>query len=218
VGNVSFTERPPAAGGPGKGVVMSVSETEVPVDVRDFREAARLWWVFLVTGIIWLVVALVVLRFNETSIDTVGVILGVIFLVAAINEFMVFALLKSGWRWLNLVFGLVLAGATLYAFVNPQNAFWALASVLGLILILAGAFQIVGAVLDRHTNEIWWLGLIVGILELLLGFWASQQYFPARAALILIWVGFFALFRGITEIVMAFQVRGAGRRIDRELA
>jgi uncharacterized membrane protein HdeD (DUF308 family) len=45
----------------------------------------------------------------------------------------------------------------------------------------------------------------------LLGFWASQQYYPARAALILLWVGFFALFRGITEIVTAFQVRSAGR-------
>ena len=51
-------------------------------------------------------------------------------------------------------------------------------------------------------------------MELMLGFWASQQYYPARAALILIWVGFFALFRGITEIVMAFQVRGVGKRID----
>jgi hypothetical protein len=45
----------------------------------------------------------------------------------------------------------------------------------------------------------------------LLGFWASQQFFQARAALILIWVGFFALFRGFGEIVMAFAVRRAGR-------
>ena len=41
---------------------------------------------------------------------------------------------------------------------------------------------------------------MAGILEILLGFWASQQMFPARAALLLVWVGFFALFRGISEI------------------
>jgi hypothetical protein len=43
--------------------------------------------------------------------------------------------------------------------------------------------------------------LLTGILELILGFWASQQFFPARPALILIWVGLMALFRGISEIV-----------------
>jgi uncharacterized membrane protein HdeD (DUF308 family) len=41
----------------------------------------------------------------------------------------------------------------------------------------------------------------------LLGFWASQQYYPARAALIIIWVGFLALFRGIGEIILAFRIR-----------
>jgi uncharacterized membrane protein HdeD (DUF308 family) len=40
-----------------------------------------------------------------------------------------------------------------------------------------------------------------------LGFWASQQYFAPRATLILVWVGFYALFHGIGEIVMAFEVR-----------
>jgi uncharacterized membrane protein HdeD (DUF308 family) len=59
----------------------------------------------------------------------------------------------------------------------------------------------------------WWLGLTAGILEILLGFWASQQFFPARAALILIWVGFMALFRGLSEIILAFQLRHAGREL-----
>jgi uncharacterized membrane protein HdeD (DUF308 family) len=68
-----------------------------------------------------------------------------------------------------------------------------------------------GAIISRADNEVWWLGLVVGIIEVLLGFWASQQYYPARAALILLWVGFFALFRGITEIVTALQVRSADR-------
>jgi uncharacterized membrane protein HdeD (DUF308 family) len=48
---------------------------------------------------------------------------------------------------------------------------------------------------------------VAGILELVLGFWASQQLFPARGLLLLLWVGFFALFRGISEIVTAFELR-----------
>ncbi|HEY3201694.1 MAG TPA: hypothetical protein VGK55_14235, partial [Actinomycetes bacterium] len=50
------------------------------------REAARYWWVFLVTGVAWLIVAWLVLRLNVTSLTTVGVLLGVVFLGAGINE------------------------------------------------------------------------------------------------------------------------------------
>ena len=66
--------------------------------------------------------------------------------------------------------------------------------------------------MTRDVNCAWWLGLVVGILELVLGFWSSQQMFPARRALLLILVGFFALFRGISEIVIAFELKSAQRR------
>jgi uncharacterized membrane protein HdeD (DUF308 family) len=52
---------------------------------------------------------------------------------------------------------------------------------------------------------------VAGILEILLGFWASGQYLPVRGALLLVWVGLFALFRGISEIVIAFEVRSRQR-------
>jgi uncharacterized membrane protein HdeD (DUF308 family) len=79
--------------------------------------------------------------------------------------------------------------------------------VLGLLLILKGSIDIIEAVVTKDYNPLWGLGLAAGIIELLLGFWASQQYYPARAALIIIWVGFAALFRGIGEIVLAFRLR-----------
>ena len=49
------------------------------------REGARYWWLFLVSGILWLLIAWMVLRLNATSITTVGVLLGVVFLIAGIN-------------------------------------------------------------------------------------------------------------------------------------
>jgi phenylacetaldehyde dehydrogenase len=66
---------------------------------------------------------------------------------------------------------------------------------------------VVNSIAAREISGTWWLGLVAGILLILLGFWASQQMFPARAALVLLWVGFFALFRGISEIVIAFELR-----------
>lgn len=181
--------------------------------LRGIRDVTRLWWVFLVTGVIWLVVSVMVLRFTTTSVTTVGVLVGVMFIGAGLNELVIFGVRRSGWRWVNLALGVILLAGALYAFVNPEDTFWAIAAVFGLVLVLMGVSQIVTSVIEREVNELWWLGLVVGIFELLLGFWASQQYVPARAALLIVWVGFFAMFRGITEIVLAFGMRGAGKEL-----
>jgi uncharacterized membrane protein HdeD (DUF308 family) len=132
----------------------------------------------------------------------VGVLLGVLFLVAMLNEFFIAAVLPSR-RWLHVVMGVIFAFGAGRAFARPENAFWTLASILGLLLNLRGTLDIITSASTR------WLGMMAGILEVLLGFWASQQYLPVRGALLLIWVGFFALFRGISEIVIAFELRRA---------
>jgi uncharacterized membrane protein HdeD (DUF308 family) len=170
------------------------------------EEASDLWWVFLVTGIIWLWASIVVLRFDNRSITAVGVILGVVFLGAAANEAMI-AGFSLGWRWLHwLLAGIFLLGA-LWAFIRPEDAFWALASVLGFVLVIKGTADIAEAVTTKPVNDLWWVQLVVGILEVLLAFWVSQQFYPARADLLILWVGFAALFRGVTEIALAFRLR-----------
>jgi len=48
--------------------------------------------------------------------------------------------------------------------------------------------------------------------DLEVGFWASRQLVRDRAALLIIRVGLLALFRGITEIVLAFELKSAQHR------
>jgi len=177
-----------------------------PDDRSTLKALTAPWWIFLITGTLWIVVSWVVLRLDSTSVKTVGVIVGIVFLMAGLNEFLLSAL-AEGWRWLHALMGFVfLLGAT-WGFVEPKKTFFALASVIGLILFIKGTLTIIESVAMKHVNDLWWLGLIVGIFEILLGLWASQRYYPARAALILVWVGFAAMFRGITEIVAGFQMR-----------
>jgi uncharacterized membrane protein HdeD (DUF308 family) len=164
------------------------------------------WWLFLITGIAWLLIAMVVLRFNISSITTVGILLGALFLAAAINEFFVSAVVDT-WRWAHILLGILFVFGALWGFLQPKEAFWALASVLGLLLVLQGSMTLIASVMAK--GPLWGLGMAVGILEILLGFWASQQYYAPRATLILVWVGFMALFRGIGEIVFAFELRRA---------
>ena len=103
--------------------------------------------------------------------------------------------------------GVIFAFGAGWSFARPYNAFWTLASILGLLLIFRGMLDIIISVDARAISSAWWLGMLPGILEMLLGFWASQQYRSVQGALLLVWVGFFALFRGISEIVIAFEVR-----------
>ena len=179
------------------------------MDAEIRREAtgfAKSWWLFLITGLAWLLVAVLVLRFDITSVKTVGVLVGVMFLGAAVNEFMASATVSGGWRWVHVFLGVIFVLGALWGFIEPVDTFFALASVLGFILVLMGTMYIVEAVLSREQNPLWWLGLIAGILMLLLAIWVSQRFYPARAELILLWVGFMAIFRGIGEIVMAFHL------------
>ena len=137
------------------------------------REGARYWWLFLVSGILWLLIAWMVLRLNSTSIATVGVLLGVVFLIAGINEVGIAALAPGGWKvWHYIMAGIFLLGA-LWAFIRPINTFFALASVLGLILVFYGAFEIIRGVMSRAVNPYWWVNLVTGILLILLAFWVS---------------------------------------------
>ena len=168
------------------------------------REGARFWWLFLVSGILWLLIAWEVLRLNSTSIATVGVLLGVVFLVAGVNEVGMAALAPGGWRvWHYLMAGIFLLGG-LWGFIRPVNTFFALASVLGLILVFYGAFEVVRGVVSRAVNPYWWVSLVSGILLVLLAFWVSGSdrvfALAQRTYLILFWVGFLALFRGSPDL------------------
>jgi uncharacterized membrane protein HdeD (DUF308 family) len=169
------------------------------------------WWMFLVTGIGWLVISLIVLRFRLSSVAAVGVLMGVVFLGGWISEILI-ASVRTRWRWPHVLMALLFLFGACWAFASPFGAFWALATIFGLLLIFRGSLDLVTSVSSREINPAWWLGLIAGVVEIFLGFWVSQQEFPARAVLLLIWVGFFALFRGFSDILLAFEVRGAERR------
>ena len=186
------------------------------------REGARYWWVFLLSGIAWLLIAWLVLRMDITSIAAVGVLLGVVFLVASVNEVGLGSLMSGGWKILHYVMALIFFIGGLWTLVRPVDTFFALASVLGLILIFYGTFEIARAFSSRDVNPYWWIGLVTGILLLLLAFWISgsdRVYALAqRTYLILFWVGFFALFKGITQIVNAFGIRHAGKVASEPLA
>jgi uncharacterized membrane protein HdeD (DUF308 family) len=167
--------------------------------------------VLLPTGIAWLIISVIVLRFTSTSAVTIGVLLGVVFLAAMAEEFFI-AYVRLRWQWAHVLMGIIFLAAAIWAFINSIGTFWALASAIGLLLVLQGGFVLITSVESRIVNSVWWLGVVSGILESFAGFWASQQLVTVRAALLIIWVGLLALFNSINQIVLAFELKSAQHR------
>jgi uncharacterized membrane protein HdeD (DUF308 family) len=172
------------------------------------------WWAYLLAGIAWVIISVIILRFNIASVATIGLLLGALFLLSAVEEFVI-AWVRPKWGWAHALLGILLIGAAIWSFVTPYGAFWALASVLGIMLVVVGTIHIISAISSKIFNDAWWFGVIGGLLEVFIGFWVSAQSFRAQAFFLIVWAGLLALFRGVFEIVLAFEIRSAQSQLER---
>jgi uncharacterized membrane protein HdeD (DUF308 family) len=199
---VSMEGSAAAAGaeGPAAGAVEDV----VPDPLAQF---SRLWWLWLVFGVFWILVALVVLQFDQASIATVGVLIGIMFLVTAAQQMALGTVIGGAAKWILWIFALLFTIAGVISLIRPKDTFAGVADILGFLFLVVGVFWVIQAFMDRETNDLWWLGLIAGIAMVILAFWTAGQFFIDRAYTLLVFAGIWALFQGVTDIVKAFQIR-----------
>ena len=179
---------------------------------QALKGLARLWWLWLVFGILWIVVALVILQFDQASITTVGVLIGAMFLGTSLQQFAIAGLVDR-MKWLYALFGVFFLGAAIATFISPENTFAALADLLGFLFLIVGIFWVIQAMATRDVNELWWLGLISGIAMIVIACWVGGQFFIDKVYLLLIFAGIWALMHGVTDIVRAFQIRKLGQMV-----
>jgi uncharacterized membrane protein HdeD (DUF308 family) len=164
------------------------------------------WWLFLITGVAWAILGLILIRFNYTSVHAISLLFGIVALAAGFMELVMVFVAPGWWKLLNGVLALAFIAAGVVAFVHPGNTFQALAAVFSFFLLFAGIFDIIMSIASRHEVDVWWLQLIGGIILVLLGFWAAGDY-GHSTVLLIAWVCAFALIRGVRDIVYAFRVR-----------
>src|SRR4029453_10632044 len=91
-------------------------------DRAAIRGLANLWWLWLVSGIAWMIVSVVILQFDQASVTTVGVIVGLMFLGIALQNFAL-AGLADRMQWLFALFGVLFLAAAVLAFIRPGTTF-----------------------------------------------------------------------------------------------
>jgi uncharacterized membrane protein HdeD (DUF308 family) len=168
------------------------------------QAAGSLWWLPIITGTLWILFALLLFRFNYTSVTAVSILIGVVCLAAALGELVAIPASHGWWRAGRIALALLFTVIAVVAFIHPGNTFNALAAVFAFFLLLRGLFTIVLAV--THFFEPMWLGLLFGIAEIGLAFWAAGD-FGHKAFLLVVWVGASALINGVMQIVLAFRIR-----------
>jgi uncharacterized membrane protein HdeD (DUF308 family) len=185
------------------------------MEVLDtLRSIGRNWWLLAVTGVAWLVVAMIVLRFDYASVTAISVLFGVIVIAAGLLEIAISTFAVSWWRFVRLLLGAIFIVTGVVAFINPGDTFVALAAVMSFYFVFKGAFDIGDAIAASRILPAWWLVLVVGIAEVLLGLWAAGSW-RNSATLLVAWTAVAAIFLGVTELVLAFRVRELAHAVDR---
>jgi uncharacterized membrane protein HdeD (DUF308 family) len=160
----------------------------------------------LISGVAWELVALILLRFDYTTVDAIAVLFGIVAIMAGILEVGATMLAHGGWKLLNAILAVVFFATGIVSFIHPGDTFVALAAVISFFLVFAGTYDVIAAISTRKEIEVWWLQLVGGLIEVGLGFWAAG-YWGRSAVLLVAWVAAFAVIRGVREIVFAFRVR-----------
>ena len=185
---------------------------QMTFEETDFAEsAARVWWVFLIAGIAWLWVSLIILRLNATSITAISIMFGIVAIAAGVNELIAMPSSTTGWKIARGLLGVLFIIAGIVAFFQPAGTFVALASLFAWVVLFKGIFDVCVALIGPKVG-LWWVILIVGVIEILLAFWAAG-YFRGSAILLVAWVAIFTLSRGFMEIFTAFRLRGLKKEL-----
>ena len=77
-----------------------MSDVAAPLSASDQRtmlDAARVWWLFLITGTAWLLFSIIVFRFDYTTVSAIAIVFGILMLGFALME-VVSLLTTHGWR------------------------------------------------------------------------------------------------------------------------
>lgn len=169
------------------------------------RRLTKNWWLFLATGIAWVLLAFVVLAWDPGTAALIGYLTGFMLIAAGVNEFVVIGFVDR-WKWLHGTLGGLFVIAGIMALLEPFQTFGILALLIGWYLLFKGLADVILSIVERDALHLWGLLLASGIIEMAIGLWAIG--YPGRSAwLLVLWVGISALIRGVTEIVLAFKLR-----------
>jgi uncharacterized membrane protein HdeD (DUF308 family) len=171
---------------------------------QDTAEAvSKAWPILVLSGIVSVIAGMLILSIQWTVSD-LALFVAILFIVRGGFEMLARPIDGSGRTW-NLVVGgiQVLVGIAFVAW--PTVGLTTLAIFIGAWVLVTGIFNIAGAIANRDV-KLWWLYLIVGVIELILGL-ALLDRPELTLALAITVAGIWAVVAGALQIVAGIEVR-----------
>ena len=88
--------------------------------LEPLARVSSYWWLELLLGVFWVVIAVVVLKFNHASVTTVGILTGIMSWCSP-RRSSCSRSSTGGGRWLWAIFGVLLTAAGIVSLINPRR-------------------------------------------------------------------------------------------------
>jgi uncharacterized membrane protein HdeD (DUF308 family) len=170
------------------------------------------WWILLLSGIVSAIAGVLILSIDWT-VEDLGLFVAILFIVRGVFQTMEVPMDGSGRGW-NITVGVIeiLVGI---AFVSwPDIGLYTLAIFIGAWIIVSGAFNVAGAIAHRHDVSLWWLFLVLGLVEIALGIVLLDRP-ELTLTIAIVAVGIWALMAGVFQIVASFEVKNLPHLMDK---
>jgi len=179
---------------------------------------SRYWWMTLLRGLFWVLFGIAILASPGISLVTLTLALGAVMFIDGIISI---ANAISGRKenedwWFLLLVGLAGIGLGILTFRNPGITALAVVFYVAMWAIATGLLEIVAAIrLRKQIEGEIWLAL-AGIASVIFGVWLAAR--PGAGALTLLWlIAVFSIAFGALQLLLAFEMRGAEKRITSAL-
>lgn len=186
--------------------------SETSWTAREIERVGRGWWVMLLSGLVSIVAGGIVLSIDWTVSD-LAVFIGVLLVARGVLTLFNVPVDGSGQGW-SIALGLLEAGVGVAVLVWPGPTLLVIAFWIGWYVLFIGILTIAGAITGRNVLPHWGWLLVLGIAEVLLSVWLLGR--PRLTLVAAVYaIGFWCLFYGITQIMIAFEVKRLHRTTSR---
>jgi uncharacterized membrane protein HdeD (DUF308 family) len=166
------------------------------------------WWLLLLVGIIFLILAVKVMMHPAESIIELAFFIGWASLIAGVFQVGYYLSSKSiiqNWAWglfggvINIIIGIIFLS-------HPAITAQILPFFVGFWMIFIGITTFFNGIREQNNNmPAGWFDMLLGVLIFIGGLWIS--YNPVAEAAMLIWlISFTLMFYGIYFVVISIQL------------
>jgi uncharacterized membrane protein HdeD (DUF308 family) len=187
--------------------------------LRKVQETVEnLWWMFVFQGILTVIFGLIALFWpGVTLVAVVYFFAAYVFVMGLVLAARGLMRMKTEQSWWFLVLiGIMAILFGIYLLAYPQVAISSFLSIVGVLLLAKGVFDLFLAAYVVRTTEgriLWMLSGAVGIVAAIV-LWQ----FPVATGVAFIWViGLYALVAGTIGLVYAYRARGFIDKVKMEL-